>query len=306
VRPGGRVERPLPAALVRDLRPEPSNRLRAVRDDWVICDDVGPRRFVGNGFTPFVRDDERPFNQLVGEDRRGRWIFTKAAAADPSGASEKLIVDPTILDPTPRLPVWTMAISKGLVGWDSGDWPVIKRGGAWALKADSWEPLGDNSGMITELSALPRAHSASPSTTPTTMEALGPPLRVTSDGTRYFDGRNALVVVDRSGAQARWPLPPAAVGGMDPPTLIRTADGKLFLFNQPGRVLRIAPTPEGPEPFKVEATFTKDIPNVDRPARIWLDPLGRIDIAYNGNCLAILFPAGHIPPEISQMIDSKN
>jgi hypothetical protein len=132
------------------------------------------------------------------------------------------------------------------------------------------------------------------------------PLRVTADGTRYFDGRTSLVMIEKSGRETRWPLPPSAIGIMDPPTLIRTGDGKLFLFNQPGRVLRIAPTPDGPEPFKIEATFTKDIPNSDRPARIWLDPLGRIDIAYNANCLAILFPSGHIPTEISQMMDSKN
>ena len=94
---------------------------------------------------------------------------------------------------------------------------------------------------------------------------------------------------------------------MDPPTLIRTADGKLFLFNEAGRVLRIARTPDAPEPFTLEATFTKDIPNTDHPTRIWLDPLGRIDMAYDGNSLAVMFPSGHIPPEISaMMMDSGN
>jgi hypothetical protein len=299
LRPGGRVERPLPSALAHDLRPDLPCKLRAVRDDWIISDEgAGPCRFVGNGFVPMVRPEERAFTQLVGEDRRGRWLFAKASSSDT------LIIDPTILDPTPRLPVWTMTIQKGLVGWDGGDWPVIKRGGAWALKSDSWEPLAEKSSIITEMPALPRAKAAA--TQATTAESPGPPLRVTADGMRYFDGRTSLIVIDKTGKETHWPLPASAVGSMDPPTLIRTGDGKLFLFNQPGRVVRIAPTPDGPEPFKVEATFTKDIPNVDQPARIWLDPLGRIDIAYNANCLAILFPSGHIPTEISQMMDSKN
>ncbi|HSV13259.1 MAG TPA: hypothetical protein VLI90_03320, partial [Tepidisphaeraceae bacterium] len=314
LRPGGRVERPLPVALVKDLRADLPCHLRAVRDDWIISDEGGgPRRFVGNGFVPLVRPDERTFTQLIGEDRRGRWVFskpssseasTRASASTQTSVAETLIIDPTILDPAPRLPVWTMTIQKGVVGWDGGDWPVIKRGGAWALKSDSWEPLPEQSAIITEMPALPSAHHAA--TQPTTAESLGRPLRVTSDGTRYYDGRTWLVTIDKSGHQTRWPLPASAVGSMDPPTLIRTADGQLFLFNQPGRVLRIAPTPEGSEPFRVEATFTKDIPNVDHPARIWLDPLGRIDIAYNANCLAVLFPSGHIPMEISQMMDSKN
>jgi hypothetical protein len=301
LRPGGRVERPLPAALVADQRPDMCH-LRAVRDDWVLCDDAGlPRRFVGNGFVPLVRAEERDFSQLLGQDRRGRWLFTRHDSGDT------LILDPTILDPTPRLPVWTMVIQNGLIGWDGGDWPVIKRGGAWALKADTWEPLSDKSSMITDVPAIARTTPPPDTTQPTTTESLGSPLRVTADGTRYYNGRDALVVVDKSGKQIHWPLPASAVGAMDPPTLIRTADGKLFLFNQAGRVLRIARTPDGPEPFTIEATFTKDIPNTDHPTRIWLDPLGRIDMAFDGNSLAIMFPSGHIPPEISaMMMDASN
>jgi hypothetical protein len=87
---------------------------------------------------------------------------------------------------------------------------------------------------------------------------------------------------------------------MQAPVLIHTAD-RLFLFNQPGRVLRIKPTPSTAESFELEATFTHRIPNIDDPARIWLDPAGRIIIAY-GNELAILFPAGRIPPELKNMI----
>ena len=73
----------------------------------------------------------------------------------------------------------------------------------------------------------------------------------------------------------------------------------MFLFNQPGRVLRIKPTPDKPQPYKLDATFTKRIPNEDHPNRIWLDPAGRIIIATGGNTLSICFPAGRIPHDIA-------
>lgn len=327
IRPGGRVDRPLPTALIKDQRPD-ACALRAVREDWVLCDEAGVRRFIGNEFVPLGRPDERAFSTLLAVDRRGRWVLQRPIKPELSStapsttqsvtlvSAQTLIVDPTILDPTPRLPVWTMVIRKGSVGWDAADFPCIKRGGAWALKADEWEPLAKEVKMITELPALSAAADDPPTTAPSTtpsassspttsmaidLKSLGPPLRVTAEGVRYYDGRTSLVMVEPGGNTLRWRLPPLAVGHMDP-TLIRTADGRLFLFNEPGRVLRIAPTPGGPEPFVLEATFTKDVPNSARPTRIWLDPLGRINVAFNGNMLAVMFPSGHIPPGISQMM----
>ena len=87
---------------------------------------------------------------------------------------------------------------------------------------------------------------------------------------------------------------------------MQTPDGLLFLFNQPGRLLRIRPTPDLNEPFKLEATFTRDIPNADHPARVWLDPAGRIDFVTDGNVLTIAFQAGIIPKEIRQMDAGKS
>ena len=108
-------------------------------------------------------------------------------------------------------------------------------------------------------------------------------------------------MVTKDGKETNWPLPAEAVGGKGDPTLLRTRDGLLFLFNQPGRVLRIRPTPDGPEPFTIEATFTRGIPNVTNPRRIWLDPAGRIAIAAP-NRLVLLFPQGFIPPAIRDMM----
>ena len=87
---------------------------------------------------------------------------------------------------------------------------------------------------------------------------------------------------------------------------MRTADGLLFLYNQPGRLLRIRPTPGAAEPFKLEATFTHDIPNSDHPARVWLDPAGRIVFVTNDNILTLTFPSGVIPKPISRMMVDPN
>ena len=244
----------------------------------------GISRFLGDTFTPLVHDDEQNFSQLIGVDRRGRWLL-----ADPSQKNQTLILDPTILDPAPRFPVWTIKVPDGSTGWDHNDWPVTKRGGAWALKADTWEPLADDNPMIT-LQPAPSTQSC--------------PLLTTPDGTKFFDGQTTLKMIDKAGQTQTWPLP-SAVGDTSP-TLIRTPDGILFLFNQPGRVLRIKPTPAATQPFQLEATFTKDIPVSDHPARIWLDPLGRIDFVTDGNLLVIMFPTGHIPPEIEKMMPEGN
>jgi hypothetical protein len=288
IRPGGRVDRALPADLVKGQQPD-NCTLHALHDDWTRSDSTGVSRFVGDTFTPLANDNEQRFSQLIGVDRRGRWLL-----ADPSQKNQTLLIDPTILDPTPRLPVWTMKIPDGSTGWDHDDWPTTKRGGAWALKADTWEPLPDTDPMTTTLPP-----PTSPSTQPTQ------PLLTTPNGSQFFDGQTALKVIDKSGQTQTWPLPPSAVGDAAP-TLIRTTDGTLFLFNQPGRVLRIKPTPAATQPFQLEATFTKDIPASDHPARIWLDPLGRIDFVTDGNILVIMFPSGHIPPEIEKMMPEGN
>ena len=111
-----------------------------------------------------------------------------------------------------------------------------------------------------------------------------------------------LHVVSSSNKHTVWPLPLAARGGGSNVTLLRAADGRLFLFNQPGRILRIKPTPEGDEPFKLDGTFSHRVPTSENIARIWLDGGNRICVAYDGTKLAIMFPEGHIPSHIATMI----
>jgi hypothetical protein len=344
IRPGRPIEM-LDPVLVKDATPQ-KQHFFAFGDEWLISDSVqGPRRLEGNHLEPMLDKNEVAFGKVIGVDRRGRWLFRRADGSSGTAPSSKLssaqtlLLDPTFPDPTPKLPVWKLDIAKGSVGWDRQDYPVIKRGGAWVLKEEGWEPLDEAKDvMITEPVAPPVSQPVSAPATwraaatagrvGTVGEAGGqdgagaapaPPILVTKDGTSYFDGRKTLRIVDRAGKQTIWNLPAAASAGAGagagpgaagagsdvPVHLIRTSDGRLFLFNQPGRVVRIKATPGGSEPFEVEAVFTHRIPNVDAPTRIWLDPAGRIIMAYEKTRLAILFPVGRIPQPIQLLITAK-
>jgi hypothetical protein len=310
VRPGHFVEL-LPATLVADLKPDDGG-LDVIGDQWIANTNTqGPRLFYGNGFATLLRKSERQFSQVIGMDQRGRWLFRKPAATDDkqtSGADDQtLILDPHLPDPTPRLPVWNLAIAKN-VGWDRDNWPVIQNGAAFALTASDWRGLGKDEEFFTRIAPPPQApiHSISVSTRPSS----GPVINVDqasailteADGTRYFGGQSELKVISVNGESIDWPLPAMAVGS-GPVTLIRADSGKFYLFNQPGRVLRISRNRDAGAPFTLEATFVHGIPSVKQPTRIWMDPAGRIDIVWE-NRLAVLFPDGFIPRAISEkMLD---
>jgi hypothetical protein len=289
IRPGHYVEL-LPAAMVLDLKPD-ACQFEVVGDQWIVTSDTrGPRLFYGNGTATLLRKDELRFSKPLGMDQLGRWLFREADAR-PGSTPATLIIDPHLPDPTPRLPAWQLAIAD-TVGWDKDGWPVVQNGAAYALTESDWRGLDKTEKFST---ASDRSSSSTePSTNPADV-----PLLTTPDGTRYFGGLNDLRAIEPSGKRITWSLPDVA-NGTGPAWLVRDRKGKLFLFNQPGRVLRIAHTRAGPEPFKLEATFTHNIPS-GKLTRVWLDPAGRIDVT-SGNRLAILFPDGYIPREILQKI----
>ena len=212
--------------------------------------------------------------------------------------------------------MWHIVVKQGSVGWTSDDSPVMKSGGAWALGTRDWKSLEENKDKVfskpEEVPPLPEYVSAKPATRPATTQTTKPAdtepvggggekaLLHDAEGNWYFDGKSALRVIDKDGKQSMWPLPATAVGDAQP-WLVKTSDGLLFLFNQSGRFLRIRPTPNSQEPFELEATFTRKIPS-GTPNRIWLDPAGRIVMAFGTNQLVILFPQGYIPPQTDRII----
>ena len=237
-----------------------------------------------------------------------------------------LVIDPTLPDLTPRLPAWQYPVQDGVVGWTEAGWPVVKRGSAWAIeprwhatdrreerarlhrhfsdaqalhvcdrRAADYKSVGQSCDRSNNVSD--DGTSAQPTTNVATTQPLGPPIGFDSEGAKYYDGRYASSR-RRDGSEVVWPLPAPAVGSWEHPRLIE-AEGRLFLFNESGRALRLKRDPKD-DSFALEATFVRNIPNVEQPRRIWLDPAGRIVIAYEGNALTILFPSGQIPRSIAQ------
>ncbi len=306
VRPGEPIAL-LAESLTADLEPE-SSRIWAAGDEWIVWSALrGMQRFVGSGFVDLLRQDEAAFSEFVGIDHRGRWIMQKPRGSDIAGGlhqSDFLIIDPTLPDPLPRLPAWTFAAADS-VGWDKDGWPVVKRGAAFALTETEWRLLDPKEKIFSgpdDAAAGPIPVTRAGSTIPTTTQSAWPTILVASDGTRYCDGQTTLRAVYPNGVQPAWPLP-AAVSGKATAHLVRTGDGLLYLFNQGGRIMRIRPTPNGAEAFRIESTFTHDVPDTNSPTRVWLDPAGRIDFEWR-NRLTIFFPAGYIPRTIEEKMES--
>jgi len=274
----GRSPELVPDLLTSDLKPATAN-LVTIDNEWYRTDSIdGPRRFVGNSLVTLLRKSERKFYVPIGSDRRGRWLFRQ-----PGKESPTLLIDPTIQDPTPKLPVWTVRVKAGAVGWTKEGWPAIKRGGAWELRENGWKALDESK---TPLLTKP---ADGPATEPSSGELL-----TDRAGRKIFNGTQSLKIVPTTGPARTLSLPAIATGN-DPVTLIEAADKKLFLFNQPGRVLRLSPL-DGPD-VNVEATFTRNIPNGE-PVRIWLDPAGRICMVIEDS-IAVMFPSGAIPHQIA-------
>jgi len=309
----GRAAKLLSDFFTQDMQPGKQS-IVACGDEWIISDDAqGPRRFMENHYQPMLKKKEKQFSRFIGFDRKGRWIFKPEKSDTPT-----LIIDPTLPDLRPRLPVWIYPVKDGKVGWTRENWPVIDKGGAWVLIDKGWRPLDEKKEkMITEVSQSPEAPAGSeipstnPTTAPTTLassitqpattQPLSPPILTDADGTKYYDGLETIRVVTKDGKTQTWPLPATANGSGDV-WFFHAGEDRFFLFNEPGRVLRLKRTAAGPEPFVLEATFAKNIPSSDVAARIWLDPAGRIVIAHDGDTLTILFPSGQVPPEMAKLM----
>lgn len=204
--------------------------------------------------------------------------------------------------------MWVFGVEAGEVGWTDDNRAVIKHGSAWSLEESQWRPVDETKRKYTSAAsapAPPKRVVIPPTTGPTSAESLGEPILTEADGTRFFDGRNAIHMQTKDGRLVSWPLPQEAIGSIDP-ILVRAGENRLFLYNAAGRLLRIKQNQaDSSEPFQLEATFTRRIPNVDAPNRLWVDRSGRIIFAVHGNVLAICFPEGRIPKEIMNIVPAK-
>lgn len=295
IRPGHAPEL-LPEPMVADLQPG-RHTLDVYNNMWVVTDATnGPRQYIGRSLKRLLRDDERSFDTLVGIDARGRWVFSRSeratttAPVTQSMAGRFLILDPTLPDPTPKLPGWTIANTRES-GWTADNWPAVNVDGKYyRLKEKAWERLDAKKNSADQLIAnLPA--------TPTTASAA---ILTTADRTRYFDGTATLRKTSERGPDATFTLPTEA-RGVAPVHLVETVDKILLLMNTPGRIVRLKIAKDDPEKLAVDGTFTRKIPN-GLIRRFWLDPAGRLCIAHDEGGMTVLFPTGAITPEIRKMM----
>jgi hypothetical protein len=294
VRPGRPVQELGPAIV--DRLSQTNSSIAAWGDEWIVTSpDVGPARFLPpNQLDPLLRQSERNFSRLIAIDSRGRWLLTDDAA------KRTLILDPTVPDPTPRLAIWLIDTGNS-AGWNKSDWPAIGRGTArWIIDDHDWEPMDEPLQTVPPRILQPPMGAAS---APEAAAASGSPLLLDADGNRYYDGRSTVTLVSPTGRRRVWPLPDRAAGSVDQPAyLAGDRQGHLFLFNSIGRIARLRLTLADPQPLVLESVFTDRVPDFHDIERIWCDPAGRIDVAYQGSRLALIFPTGQVPREIEDKI----
>jgi hypothetical protein len=322
----GRIVEALDPALAEEANPD-DLQVEIVSGHWIVSTGkYGPRQFLEPvTFRKLLAKDELEFSHVVGVDRRGRWLFRKPVDAESGGAGEDriettLIIDPTLADPTPRLPIWVFDNKEGTkVGWDRENWPAVNDGSLERrLVKEDWAPLEPGDSIHTDPPPRPiapppatREASTQPATTqsatqpatrrvaPSPVPAV-PALLIDADGTSYFGGVTSLRIVDRFGDETNWSLSAEAAGteGFNV-TLLQTRDKRLFLMNGPEKVVRLKPTPGAAEPLTLEAVLKPNLPTEETPIRIWLDPAGRIIVVYEHK-LAVMFPRGYIPAAIRE------
>lgn len=132
VRPGE-----VPAVAPDDIAEliEAGATLDSIRGEIVARTERGLLRRVGTSFLPVLPARLSDYSLLRGIDDRNRWLIASTRPDAPL-----LLLDPTIADPTPRLPTWSIPVpSGGVIGKTSDGWPVMRSGDAWALRATGWQ-----------------------------------------------------------------------------------------------------------------------------------------------------------------------
>jgi hypothetical protein len=267
--------------MVRNIRPdmdESKITLRNYGGEWFTQDPArGIQRFMGNHVETLVpsKSLRTTYTRIVGQDSTGRWVMTNA------DQSRSLIIDPTLPNTTPRLPVWSIDFSKE-AGWSlKDDLPAIRSGGAFSLGKQEWValPAEQFSKDVTEhLLAKDQAHQP------------------------YTGGLVDLVTP--SGKTVS--LPDVATGQGYVPGKAAAFDvgqDRVLLFNQPGRMSLLKWNPERTQ-LTLLGNFSRNMPR-SGITRVWQDTHGRIVVAYATNTLAIVFPDGMIPGEIQNMMSAK-
>ncbi len=322
---------PSPATATASTAPStaPSRRLASYDTPTLILDprlpDTTPRLPAWE-LPPSVGavgwdKDNWPVIYMQNEPKPVAWALQEFdwRVIDPT--KEKVYTDPAdIPKPAPRLPA--SRATTGPAATRPSTSPSSATGTATAPAA-SKPPLNIPTATgTTSPAAAPIVTSSAATTTastqksPSTTQAaapsadeiaatLGQPLASAPDGTRYYDGQQAIKILRPDGQLITWPLPDKAIG-TSKPTLLRTPDGLLFLINEPARIIRLREMEGGAEPLMFEALFTRKVPSDATPLRIWLDPANRLCIAHDGKNITVFFTNGRIPRDITRIMPAQD
>ncbi len=271
IRPGHYVER-IDPSKVANFAPG-KHKLAAFGSEWVVFDPtLGPQRWIGNKLYPLAGSDFKSFDDFVGIDAQRRWIFKSTTQP-----GKTLILDTTLPDLEPRLPVWAIDAPDG-AGWTSAGWPAVKREkNIFVLGERGWRMLDKDE----------KFESTPPNVVPSSATSAA--------GDRFDVVGETITTKPKNGATTTLLVPPEA-RGVGPDQLFWAAD-HLFLFTGPGKLHRFA-WREGKLSF--ERTFEENLTTRD-VKRVWLDPVGRLCIA-NDTGVWITFPTGRVPGAISQLM----
>ena len=168
VRPGQPI-RLMPGSVWGELTPGTKRFYGVSGGEWIMSDDgVGPQEAVGTFLMdPILHKSEIKYNELVGTDRRGRWLFREPMHADGTRSTATLVIDPTLPPVVPRLPVWAFK-NAGKVGCDQHGWAAYEDRGSniWLITENGFELMEKKTDAFVsaaeELSKmkLPRDHSS--------------------------------------------------------------------------------------------------------------------------------------------------
>ena len=85
--------------------------------------------------------------------------------------------------------MWTIRVKNGSAGWTSDNWPAIKRGSPWEIRATGWRAVEED--KTPYHTQLPDNWATTQPTDPT----LGRVLLTDKDGVRYFGGKDTLTTL---------------------------------------------------------------------------------------------------------------
>ncbi len=267
IQPGQRIGL-LPDRL--RIEAESGGKLLSFGGDFVsLQDDLPPSLWGVNHFQPLLSKDAGEIDAIIGRDNRGRWLFTRDG--------QSLLVDPRLPRANAEPDIWVISTGPagplgvpGTAGRGPDGYPAMRLGGVWRLAGEAWETLDDEA-AIANRAEVPGS----------TVLSDGRIARV--DGSDLVIGEMRVPLEGRSGSQDVW--------------LVPDDQGRVFVLDRPGRLTR----------FNADGSATNfDELLPPRPARLaWMDPAGRLCVAFGDDTVAVLWVDGFVPPAIRRIMPSQ-